>query len=376
MPVAVAINGIGGELCHVEGQPSWSIEDIRAAVEEKCDIPALEQRFFFKGAEIPAGRTLAELLDAKSEGTGLQAELSLIRRSPEGAEWIHRIKINVLSFPKAPESLRGDREAVLLAVQQKGEYLKFAADHLRQDREIVLAAITADGTALQYAADEFRSDRSVVLASFKSFTGWGFNFASEAIRADHDVALAAVSKSGMTVQLCLGEAKESLEIALAAVNNFPEALDKVAAPFQNNRDVVLAAVAKSGIVVRYASEELRADREIMLAACRSYNEAFQYASQGLKSDRDMVLAVLEISKSQLKFASEELQREFAPPALTWAESAGAIARDVAGAAGHVGLVALWAGNALVSRYLPSREDNGGEGEERDRADRDTDSPRL
>ena len=64
-----------------------------------------------------------------------------------------------------------DREVVMVAVKQCGWLLRYASEELRADREVVLAAASADdcgGEALQYASDDLRSDRDVVLAAAAS----------------------------------------------------------------------------------------------------------------------------------------------------------------------------------------------------------------
>ena len=43
--------------------------------------------------------------------------------------------------------------------------LGYASEELRNDRGIVLAAVEQDGRALVYASDELRNDRGIVLAA-------------------------------------------------------------------------------------------------------------------------------------------------------------------------------------------------------------------
>ena len=49
-------------------------------------------------------------------------------------------------------------------VKIAGYALECAADALRADREIVLAAVTQSGWALEYAAPAIQADREIVLA--------------------------------------------------------------------------------------------------------------------------------------------------------------------------------------------------------------------
>ena len=55
----------------------------------------------------------------------------------------------------------------LSLVKQNGYALNYASDELKKDREIVLAAVKINGLALEYASDELKKDRDIVLAAVK-----------------------------------------------------------------------------------------------------------------------------------------------------------------------------------------------------------------
>ena len=50
-------------------------------------------------------------------------------------------------------------------MRQRGSALCYASDELRADREVVLAAVSENGGALEYASAEFKYDREVVLVA-------------------------------------------------------------------------------------------------------------------------------------------------------------------------------------------------------------------
>lgn len=61
--------------------------------------------------------------------------------------------------------------------------LEYASDELKADREIVLAAVQKDGWALEFATKEFRADREFVMAAFKKNIG-SIEYASKEIRKE------------------------------------------------------------------------------------------------------------------------------------------------------------------------------------------------
>jgi uncharacterized protein YoaH (UPF0181 family) len=64
---------------------------------------------------------------------------------------------------------------------QNGEALKYASDELRADKKVVLAAVMQNGEALKYASDELRADKKVVLAAVMQ-NGEALKYASVDLR--------------------------------------------------------------------------------------------------------------------------------------------------------------------------------------------------
>ena len=82
---------------------------------------------------------------------------------------------------------------------QDGFDLEFASEELRAERQVVLAAVKQFGNALEYASKELRADREIVLAAVKR-NGWALRFASKELRADRQFVLAAVKAGGDALQ--------------------------------------------------------------------------------------------------------------------------------------------------------------------------------
>ena len=60
----------------------------------------------------------------------------------------------------------GDREIVLAAVRNDDATpLQYASEAIRDDHEIVLAAVKHNGRILQSASEAMRGDREIVLAA-------------------------------------------------------------------------------------------------------------------------------------------------------------------------------------------------------------------
>lgn len=66
-----------------------------------------------------------------------------------------------------PITINSTKEEVLQAIQIDIWEFKNASEALKNDREIVLAAVAENGSALQYAAGALRSDKKLVLAALR-----------------------------------------------------------------------------------------------------------------------------------------------------------------------------------------------------------------
>ena len=56
---------------------------------------------------------------------------------------------------------------------------------------------------------------------------------------------------------------------------------------RDDKDVVLAAVTNKAIILKYASQRLRADKDIALAAVKQNKKSFSYIADELKNDEDI-----------------------------------------------------------------------------------------
>ena len=150
-------------------------------------------------------------------------------------------------------------------VGNAGSDLSCASEELRGDREVVLAAIENNGDALRFADDKFRSDVEIVRKAMTSaFTA--LHGASRDILNNKEVLLDLLTINGYAL-MCI-----------------PKAL-------RNDYDIVMTAVKqpKCGVVLKFASEELQGNREIALAAVKSCAEAFDYIPSSVTEDPSFML---------------------------------------------------------------------------------------
>lgn len=220
--------------------------------------------------------------------------------------------------------LQGNPDIVLAAVRNRWSALQFASESTRNDKEIILTAIVQDGQALQYASKLLQNDPEVVLAALKQKPE-ALRYASRDILQrvqkcelasgevwagyDKNKALSAVQKDGLALQFVSDELKSNTEVVLAALKTSPTAV-KFASPalclaFREaglasadewkgaDRKVVFSAVRKNGLALEFASDDLRSDRQIVLVAVKQNEMAREYALGKTKEELDALHEKLE-----------------------------------------------------------------------------------
>ena len=74
-----------------------------------------------------------------------------------------------------------------------GEALRYASDDLRDDYEVVLAAISKDVVSICYASDELKNNKSIMLIAIKK-DGLNLKHASKELRSDYEVVEIALKQ--------------------------------------------------------------------------------------------------------------------------------------------------------------------------------------
>lgn len=101
-----------------------------------------------------------------------------------------------------------------------------------------------------------------------SFHSKVFSEFSDKLKADKDIALAAINKNGYCLKHCSAELQNDKELVIAAVTKDGQALKFVNDKFKDDIEVVKAALSNIGnnlpsLVLRYASDRIRKNPELL-----------------------------------------------------------------------------------------------------------------
>jgi len=201
-----------------------------------------------------------------------------------------------------------DREAALEAVERcGGSALRFASEKVRDDRDVVMAAVVEYGEALRYADVWSRADRAVVLAAVQSYGPALEHVADEELRDDREVVLAAVRQKASALAFASHGLKAEANFMTEAAQVNGRVLEYCDAALRDDRSVVMAAVQQRGDSLRFASAALQGDKDVVMAAVAQQGTALVFASEALRDSMDVVLAACRQNGDALEYGSEEMR---------------------------------------------------------------------
>lgn len=200
-----------------------------------------------------------------------------------------------------------DRDVVKTAASTTPRILGYVPKFY-DDEEIVLAAVEKSGYTLEFASERLRDKESVVLTALKD-SGEALRYASTRIRAMLNIAKYAIEKSPYAYCYVDKSLKDDPEIVAKTLIRNGYLLKDMPDNIRDNRDFVLLAVETTSMALQFASKKLRDDDGVVFVAVKHYGEAFQYASERLRSSKPLLLLAVDSYASQIQFASDELKND-------------------------------------------------------------------
>jgi len=213
-PLSVAISGPSGLLCTLHACKSWSLRELKHAIQDDQGISYRQQRLIYGLRELSDADLLGEL--CADEPPDVPLDLTLVRRSLEQVEWLRLAEEDWSELLNQPGEVWSDREVVLRAVASSVWALQHAAEELRADRAVVEKAVKQNGLALKFAAAELTADVEVALAAV-SQCGRAFQYCSDLLQADRNFILSAVGANGHSLKY-VSEQLQDEEIVRTAVD--------------------------------------------------------------------------------------------------------------------------------------------------------------
>ena len=201
------------------------------------------------------------------------------------------------------DSVRDNKDIMISIIKNSGEYsadgytyfhdtrgLKLASNRLKDDKDVVIAAVSVSYEFFRYVSDRLKNDKDVIMAAIKNsekskFTlSYMFDNMPEAFKKDKDIMM---------------------EFVLKDYRFLKDSPDEI----KDNKDFVMSIISKSGGILKYVSDNLKNDKDVVKAAVDEYWENFQYASDDIRKNKEMIDFALSKDKRAFKYVDLEMQKK-------------------------------------------------------------------
>jgi len=287
-------------------------EQAIGSVTGEADVDALERRRLLRGLQIHADSDHHRHMCSM----GLLGPLMDEQEPPEAV----------------PQELWADRDFVLEAVRIDGKLIRFAPTFLA-DEDVALAAIECTGVpgvhgaaAFFYLADQLRDSKHVVLAAVRRDSPQlrhspVLEAASERLRRDQAVVLAAVSARPKSLEYADPELQDDKNVVLEAAKGDVYSFEFASWRLRDDETIVRSATENAKhleayVVLKFATDRLRDNGDLVLWVLERYlgtmwlsRRLSSLASKRLWDQKDFVLQVVKRLPRGLEFASPRLRAD-------------------------------------------------------------------
>eukprot|EP00931_Biecheleriopsis_adriatica_P009082 TRINITY_DN110190_c0_g1_i1.p1 TRINITY_DN110190_c0_g1~~TRINITY_DN110190_c0_g1_i1.p1 ORF type:complete len:1307 (-),score=310.54 TRINITY_DN110190_c0_g1_i1:69-3989(-) len=217
---------------------------------------------------------------------------------------LEAVKQDYTAMPYA-SAFFDDKDFMLQAVQKHGLSLKYGSEDIRADPDLAYAAVKASWRAIKNVAPKLRGSTRIVREAVRQ--SWqALEYASEELRDDRDIVSLAVKQNWRALHFAALRLRADGAFILKASEQSVDALQYAAEDLFHNFDFMRQAIKQHGIALRYAAPEVAADKELVLEAVRQNWRALEHATAKLRADRAVVLEAVRQHQSALQFAAPEM----------------------------------------------------------------------
>ena len=202
------------------------------------------------------------------------------------------------------------KEALMEAVKQNGESLKFASPEFKNDREVILTAVQNKGSAIDFIHNkEFLQDREIILEACKTH-GMALSSAPDKFKGDEEIAMTAIKNDPFALKLTKDNIRDNEAIVMEAVKNKGWSLLYASDRLKDNKDIVMEALNNNTGALRFASDRLKSDKEVVMKAVKDDVLTLEYADKKLHKDKEIIYEILKNDKNSFEYINPEIKQQY------------------------------------------------------------------
>mmetsp|Transcript_46822 Transcript_46822/g.100126 ORF Transcript_46822/g.100126 Transcript_46822/m.100126 type:complete len:754 (+) Transcript_46822:80-2341(+) len=213
-------------------------------------------------------------------------------KSWRGFMWRAAVSQDWKMLSKAPKEVRGDRDLLLTAIYlSRGLALKYASDDLRADTEVILAAVRFGGEFMQEASTSLRQDAAFMMEAIM-VEGTSLVGGATSLRSDKTIILEAASRGrGSAMKGAVSALQSDRDLLLQCVELDPETFRYAASDLRQDKEFTKKVVGKNGKALQYALGKFKADKDVVAVALASDGASAAYAHASRRADAGVRLDV-------------------------------------------------------------------------------------
>lgn len=201
-----------------------------------------------------------------------------------------RCDIPVEFIKYADDKIKENRELMLRFLELNQSIvalLEYLPAKLQNDKVFVLKAIEAAPKNFQFASPALRDDEDIIntLISVSDYS-IEIEYASDRIKADHEIAKAVLSKSGRCLEYFNDKIKNDNVLVKIAVDNNADAIQYASQELLNNKEFLLTLNA---IQLQYIPEKIISDKDFIVRAVENLYQYYLFTGDTLDSKSDELL---------------------------------------------------------------------------------------
>jgi hypothetical protein len=146
------------------------------------------------------------------------------------------------------------------------------------DEELAMSAVCKNGLCLELLSPSSRRNKRIISAAVHQ-NGWALQYALGLTENDSSIVLAALHQNGLALQFAPRKLREASDIVYVALTQNPLALEYAPSELQNCREVAIHAVRIDGQALRFVGDSLTSDRDLVMRALASPHNGYHSMRQ-------------------------------------------------------------------------------------------------
>lgn len=218
---------------------------------------------------------------------------------------------NYSPLKDAPEALCDDVEVIRNAIKVRLRDFEYASERILKSPRALRDLIEANSELFVHLDDSMRANREVALAAVKIRGGHLYN-AADNIKSDREVVIAALMCSGISccpLEYASDKLRNDRELVELAIKRFGGAALSAASPRLNSDPALLRLALKFGVgnFFREFPEHVKSDKKLCLLAVQHSSIAFEDVIESLRQDVDFCIAAVRMNPNVLPFVPSKIK---------------------------------------------------------------------